>query len=316
MSEDNGSVQNTVYALAISPNFAVDRVCFAACESGLNRSEDGGSSWEYAYQSLNPTGRLSTPVVAISPDFASDHEVLAGVQGGILRSHDGGKNWNISMLPDPPPLVVSLVFSPNYAQDGVILAATLEDGVLRSSNRGSSWSAWNFGLLDLNTYDLAISPHFTQDEAVFVATETGIFRSTNGARAWRLSGFSIDDAPVMSLAISPDYAHDGHVFAGTESHGLFHSVDQGKTWMHLGQKAITGSVNKILLSSNFTKKPHILVLHEANLLLSTNGGTNWSNWRIDLAEEEGITTMMALQGLAKNTPLLIGLNTGQIRLVV
>lgn len=313
--EDTDALIHSVYCLAVSPDFLSDHTCFAACEGGLFRSQDGGTSWEDAYQSLNLPEKLSTPVAALSPNYGADHEVFAGVQGGILRSHDGGKNWLFAKLPDPPPLVVSLVLSPNYIRDGIILAATLEDGVMISTNRGGSWSAWNFGLLDLNTYDLVVSPNFTQDETVFAATESGIYRSTNGARAWRLTGFSIDDAPVMSLAISPDFSHDGHVFAGTESHGLFHSIDAGKTWNSLGQKSIAGSVNKILLSEDFSRKAHILVLHEQTLLLSTNGGASWIKRRISLNSDEAVTTMAAPHGLTRTAPILVGLNTGTVKLV-
>jgi BNR/Asp-box repeat len=315
MSDEDIVFQNTVYNLAISPDFAHDHLCFAACESGLFRSENGGLNWEDALQPLNLTSKLSAAAVAFSPDFASDHQVFAGVQGGILHSYDGGKTWNITILPAPVPLVVSLVFSPAYAQDSVILAGTLEDGVLRSTDRGSHWSSWNFGLLDLNTYDLVLSPDFEKDETAFVATESGIFRSTNGARAWRSLDFPIEFAPVISLAISPDFALDGHLFAGTEGNGLFHSTDRGKSWSRLGKTAITGSVNKIVLPPTFAQQPQILLLQEEQLRLSSNGGKNWAQWNVDLDEEESITTVAAPFGLDKKAPLLIGLTNGQVRLV-
>ncbi len=315
MSEDNASIQAMVYGLAVSPNFANDKTCFAALESGLCRTRDGGETWENAYNSLELTSPLSTLVVAFSPDFAHDRQVFAGVQGGILRSSDGGKTWNAALLPDPAPLVVSLVISPNYVYDGGLLAGTLEDGVMCSTDRGSHWAPWNFGLLDLNTYDLVISPNFAKDETLFVVTESGIFRSTNGGRAWRGLEFSIDLAPVISLAISPNYRRDGLVFAGTESHGLFQSTNQGKTWMPVGKKVFSGAVNKILFSADYATKPQVLVLHEENLLLSNNGGMSWSKWQAGLGEDEAITCMAAPWGLGKDASLLVGLVGGILKVV-
>jgi hypothetical protein len=77
----------------------------------------------------------------------------------------------------------------------------MEDGVLRSWDRGISWAGWNFGLLDLNVYALAISPEFRADETLFVGVESGVFRSGNGGRAWRETAFPMEAGPVLSLAI-------------------------------------------------------------------------------------------------------------------
>ena len=231
------------YALAASSNFDRDEVCYAARRSGLYRSEDGGRSWQDAYACLGLAAPLATLAVATSGE-----SVFAGVSGGVLRSFDGGATWLTTPLPPPPPVVSGLVLSPDYARDGTVLAATVEDGVFRSGDRGSQWESWNFGLLDLDVYSIAISPAFgdplgssglgsSGDETLYVGTETGIFRSTNGGRAWREVGFDTDLAPVLSLALSPDYARDGCLYAGTASQGLYCSGDRGRTWARIGESA-------------------------------------------------------------------------------
>ena len=45
MNREETEVQDAVYALATSPEFARDGVCFAARNSGLYRSDDGGGAW-------------------------------------------------------------------------------------------------------------------------------------------------------------------------------------------------------------------------------------------------------------------------------
>jgi photosystem II stability/assembly factor-like uncharacterized protein len=305
-------LRDITYALAASPHFAQDGVCFAARGSGLYRSENGGGTWRCAYDALELETPLATMAVALSPGFESDHSVFAGVPGGILRSFDGGMSWHIATLPSPPPVVTSLVISPQYAQDSILLAGTLEDGVFRSGDRGSHWAAWNFGLLDLNVLCLAISPQFAQDETLFAGTETGIFRSTNGGRAWREVNFSPDRSPVLSLALSPSYATDGILFTGTESHGLFCSNNRGRTWAHLGQKVIGEAVNGIILSSEFAKTADILVILSDSLLVSRDKGKSWSKWQAGVIFEKTIACAIAPQGLGPDARLLVGLVEGGV----
>jgi hypothetical protein len=325
LSVDSGKIEmtDTVYALAASPNFRQDSLCFAARSSGLYRSNDGGLSWHDAYQSLQLQleTALITSAVALSPHFEQDRTVFAGAPGGVLRSVDGGESWYVAQLPSPPPFVSALVVSPNFARDGTLFAGTWEDGVFRCTDRGSRWASWNFGLLDLNIVCLAISPHFTHDETLFAGTDSGIFRSTNGGRAWRevglgsvhlLSPLPTDFAPVVSLALSPNYLTDGILLAGTETQGLWHSTDRGNHWTRLGAELIAGAVNGIILGPAFPTKPDILIWVDENLFISRNQGQSWSDWATDLTLTSSISAVVAPQGLEPGAPLLVGLTGGEV----
>jgi photosystem II stability/assembly factor-like uncharacterized protein len=307
--------EDLVYGLAASPDFADSGICFAARRSGLYRSDDGGVTWHSAYDSLGLEAPLPTMAVAMSPGFESDNNVFGGVPGGVTRSVDGGDSWSVSILPSPPPLVSALAVSPDFGQDGVVFASTMDDGVLRSADRGSRWASWNFGLLDLSVFCIAISPEFADDETLFAGVETGVFRSTNGGRAWRETDFPIDFAPVLSLALSPDYAQSGVLFAGTESYGLFRSDDRGRTWQRIGEEAITDAVNGVILSPEFPAKPHVLVALGTALLVSRDGGQSWTDWKDGLDLEQGVASIAAPQGLDADAPLLVGLVGGDVLLV-
>jgi photosystem II stability/assembly factor-like uncharacterized protein len=304
--------EELVYALASSPNFANDQVIFAARPSGLYRSDDGGATWRSTYDSLNVSEPLPTTTVALSPDFVTDQTVFAGSSGGILRSANGGQTWQVVMLPSPPPVVSTIVVSPNFTRDGILLLGTMEDGIFRSADRGSQWAVWNFGLLDLNILALAISPNFAEDETLYAGTDSGIFRSTNGGRAWREVNLPIGFEPVLSLALSPGYAQDGTLFAGTETQGLFYSTDRGESWTRLGEEIILDAVNAILLSPQFPAKPDILVALSQTLLVSRDGGRSWSEWKSGLSFEQGIASVTAPQGLDSTAPLYVGLVSGGV----
>ena len=290
-----------VYALAASPDFAEDGICFAARRSGLYRSDNGGLTWHSTYDSLGLQDPLPTLAVAVSPDFGSDRSVFGGVPGG-----------GVAILPSPPPVVSAMAVSPDYTRDGTVFAGTMEDGVFRSADRGSRWASWNFGLLDLSVLCIAISPDYTTDETLFVGTESGVFRSTNGARAWREVDFPTDFAPVLGLALSPDYTESGLLFVGTESSGLFVSEDRDRTWKRLGENAITDAVNGVLLSQEFPTKPDILAVLGTSLLISRDSGESWVNWKEGLNLEQGVVSVAAPQGLDAGAPLLVGLVGGNV----
>lgn len=302
-----------VLGLAASPAFITDGVCFAARNSGLYRSDDGGQTWRNAYAEQAREEPWATPAVALSPDFAADRCVFAGAPGGVLRSLDGGQAWQMAVLATPPPFVTALAVSPAFARDGMLFAATLEDGVFCSTDRGSRWAAWNFGLLDLAVLALAISPNFAEDETLFAGTETGIFRSTNGGRAWREVAFPTELAPVLALAISPGFAGDGVLFAGTEEHGLWRSDDRGQTWAVMGQDMISGAIQAILLAPDFPRTPTMAVLTGGGLYTSRDGGKSWARQLVGDEPDQTGTTMIAPRGLDAGGPLLIGFADGQVR---
>jgi photosystem II stability/assembly factor-like uncharacterized protein len=307
--------QDVVHALAASPAFEHDGVCFAARSTGLYGSQDGGQTWESVYGSLALEAPLTTAAVALSPGFAADQTLFAGVLGAILRSSDGGRNWFATALPTPPPFVSSLVTSPNFVHDGIVLAGTMEDGVFRSGDRGVHWAAWNFGLLDLNVLCLAMSPSFAEDETVFAGTDSGIFHSTNGGRAWREVDFPADLAPVLSLALSPGYENAGVLFAGTEASGLYTSQNRGRSWTRLGEGTIEGAVNTVLLSPQFPARPEVLVALADALLVSRDGGQTWSDWNPEFGFQQGITVVAAPLGLQPGAPLLVGMVDGEVRTI-
>ncbi len=286
--------------------------CFAAQLSGLYRSTNGGRTWEPAFGSLNLQEPLAALTVALSPDFKHDPSVYVGLNGGILYSSDGGENWENAKVPSPPPVVSAMTVSPNFAEDGSLFAATMEDGVLYSSDRGRHWVSWNFGLLDLNTFCIVLSPNFASDETLFVGTQSGIFRSTNGGRAWREVNLPIGFESVLSLAISPNFVRDHTLFAGTENHGVLRSVDGGQNWDRLGKSRLKQPINAILLAPNFPKQPDLLALHGGKLLISADSGNTWESWRENVLSRKNVTALLALQGFDNGHPALVGFEDGTI----
>jgi photosystem II stability/assembly factor-like uncharacterized protein len=309
---NEAEVQETVYALAASPDYETDKTCFAAKASGMYGSRDGGASWKFLYSSLNLQAPLQTIGAVVSPEFEKDPCVFAGVPGGILRSKDGGETWTLATISNPAPFISALAVSPNFENDCTVFAGTMEDGVFRSVDQGANWVAWNFGLFDRIVYALVVSPNYSRDREVFVGTETGVFKSTSSGRGWRDMDFPMEAAPVLSLAISPDYGQDGTLFAGTESSGLFVSNDRGKHWKAVESLPNLGSINAILLSRGEGGQSDALVLFEQTIFLSRDGGASWTEWNPQIDPEEGLVSVIAPLGLSAGSPVLVGCGDGQI----
>lgn len=316
------TISDSIYALAAPTSFYKKGMpCFAARESGLFRSNDGGNTWQDAYQNLASGQAIPTFSLALPTNFENSPHIFAGASGGVLRSSDGGRNWHTAIFPPPAPLVVSLVISPNFSEDNTLFAGTEEDGVFISTNGGVTWAAWNFGLLDMNILCLAISPDFARDETVFAGTTTGLFVSTNGGRTWREIELSVGFEVILSLAVSPHFANDHLVFAGTEEHGLFRSSTRahpiGMGWEQVATGSLSEPINAILLDSEFPNPPDLLILEGTKLCISTDRGNTFQPWVCpSLAENFEIMAIATPQGFRQSVRLLVGGTSGNVQVVL
>ena len=217
---------DTVYALtALGPAEVI-----LSRSSGLFRSRDGGKSWLDAYAGLFGDVPMPTTCLAVSPGYPLDPTLIAGVPGGVVRSVDGGESWQAVLFPEPAPLVIALAFSPQYAADQTLFAASVEDGLFCSRNAGDSWDAWNFGLFDPNLFSLALSWQFGTNRCVYVGSSSGVFRSQNGGYSWQALLIPQVEEAVLSLLVCGGPGGAETLLVGCEGSGLFASSNEGVSW--------------------------------------------------------------------------------------
>ena len=308
---DLSKTDETVYALAGSPQVAEDGICFAACTSGIYRSQDGGVSWHGLRPTAAADESLAATALAVSPAFKQDRSLFVAVKGGILRSSDAGDTWFTAKFAAPPPLFSALAISPDFVHDGMMLAGSMEDGVFSSDDRGVHWQPWNFGLFDLRVLSLAPSPSFQDDETVFAGTETGLYRSTNGGRAWRVSAFPDDRAPVLCVAcVTAEETGELRVVAGTENHGLLQSSDLGESWQRIGQGVIGNTVNQLQAVRISDNAIDLFALVDDGIMRSVDAGRSWQR----SLKTDALPTAMLMPDDAENAAIVGVLGKGIMRL--
>ena len=107
------------------------------------------------------------------------------------------------------------------------------DGIYESSNNGESWIPLNKGLTALDISALASGG----SDMVFAGTwGKGVFKLSN--KSWTSLWSSSQSPHINGLVV----ASDRSVWAATE-HGLFKSVDEGASWMHVFSYGKIRSVN-------------------------------------------------------------------------
>jgi photosystem II stability/assembly factor-like uncharacterized protein len=196
--------------------------------------------------------------------------------------------------------------SPTFAEDGFVAAGTADDGVFISNDGGEHWTAWNFGLIDLHIFALAISPDFATDRALIAGTESGLFLSHNGGRAWQELPFPMEAAPVLSVAVSPKFTLDGRIYGGTEHHGLYVSDDRGQHWRSVEDIGFETAINAIQISASNTES--VFVLTEDRAMHSTDGGSSWQQREPFAPDKVGLTLLVD----AANDVLWVGLADGTV----
>ena len=305
-----------VYALAASPAYQTDGVCFAATVGGLLRSPDRGKTFEDAYASLElPESRCQPPRSRYRQRSLSDRTVFAGRQRRDLALARRGATWQYAELRTPPPVVTCLAVSPAYEEDGIVFAGTLQDGVFRTADRGGRWASWNFGLIDLGRAlpgALAcVRPRTTRlswaRRRDCSAAPTAVGRGVRSAcppilRRSSASPFLLTTRKTTAL------------FAGTESNGLWMSDDRGTSWQpveSLGPVAI----NALIVTAGEGSLA-LTALLEDELRVSEDGGADWRSLPLDLPEDVAAVCLAAPEGLGPGRSVLLGCSDGEVRKVM
>jgi len=224
----------SVTSLVFSPTFPADGRVWAIAGASLVASRDGGRAWK-------PVSSLPGDVMPLSLAIASDapagHAIaVGGADGALALSRDGGKSWSPSAEHFAGGNVVTVAFSPNYALDGTLFAATAGEAMIavyRSTDRGSAWTQILEHAGD-GWVSLAIPRTYGLDDD-FIAVATGREVITPAGRdvpSWRATRPTEARLSILAVVASARFATNNTLYAAT-SGGVFRSSDRGRIWRRL-----------------------------------------------------------------------------------
>ena len=203
---------STVYVQSVGWNGSY---LFAGTESGIYRSNNGGSNWTAANGTLT----------ASSTVYANKFYTFGGITmaafagtiaagGGVYRTNNNGNTWNIGHSG-----MGSNVEVYNLTNVGTTLWASTSTGLWKSIDNGLNWSAWapvNYTVYALTSWGTRL---------VIIST-FGIRYSTDGGTVWTDATGDVNNPTKGELI-----AFDGKVFALLPAPtGCERSLDGGATW--------------------------------------------------------------------------------------
>lgn len=205
----------------------------------IQRSDDGGSTWEtagsdFAYASETGThqdydGSAApwefTRVWKLLPSADDPDTLLAGVEDAALfRSTDGGDTWSelaglrthasaSTWAPGAGGLCLHTIL-PHPGDPARMLTAISAAGVLGTADGGASWTPMNKGLASEHMPDLEaevghcvhkLASHRLRPETVFMQKHWDVMRTDDGGLTWReISG----DLPTDFGFVVDVHAHE------------------------------------------------------------------------------------------------------------
>jgi len=251
-----------------------ETIQYAAAESGVFFSGDGGTSWMKDEAGLPENDRM-IPYIAASR--ASDTIVFAATGTKVYRSIDGGRNWSGRSFGIAPFTamfgIVSSASNPDRVYAATLHSLILGGGIYRTDNGGALWRKKNtgLGLLDFVPLDIVVNDR--NDENVFVLLYLrGIYRSNNGGDNWTLAISGIDDFLNLNC-LSIASADPEILFAGTASGKIYKSIDGASSWH------ILNSVPPELIIYSIAVHPYnssrLCAVTSAGIISSADGGAAW-----------------------------------------
>ncbi len=212
--------------LLASPAFGYDDRLY----SGQMMSKDGGKKWMMCggaaggdvphIMAVGPITGTSPALYALSEPYVD--EMIGG--GGLLYSDDDCASWRPAEAPSQG--LVSIVVSPDFAEDRTAFAANYKGLVFRTINTVTFLQAGRIPTLDplRNLYEIVLSPDFASDQTVVVAMEDAsdvqrahVYISTSaGEGTWQDRSIGLNEkSRPRRIILSPSFGSDGVGFVGT-----------------------------------------------------------------------------------------------------
>jgi hypothetical protein len=204
-----------ITSLAVDP-FDAKKLWATTC-TGVQRSTDGGVSWEAAPQAqLDSYTPAQIALVPGTPRVVYAAYASEGGTAKVRRTIDDGATWQDTQLPAAAFGPLALATDPGKA-DTIFLSTLV--GIFRSLDGGQSWTLLDAGLeatqpapplanapdgFRLTTVIVAapnVSDTFWVGTGAGTTKGIGVFGTRDGGATWRQTNSGIDGRTIQALAV-------------------------------------------------------------------------------------------------------------------
>lgn len=244
------------------------QVIYAAGNSGVFRSNDGGGTWTEVDTTL-PSGGY-TIAASNGRLFIGDYYNY----NGVFVSSDSGSTWVAadSGLESSFPGVYRIILSITAA-DSAVFAGTSSNGVFKSTDNGKSWRPANSGIgYGSSVYSLAVA-----GPNLVAGTQSGTYLSSDGGGSWIANDSGLVNlSPYYSglPAVASLFVEGSKLYAGAYGAQVYLSYDNGMSWADISGNLPGSAQSGIGIAAVDTS---LVVVDDGGVFLSTNDGSSWAN---------------------------------------
>ncbi|MEK9166043.1 MAG: YCF48-related protein [Patescibacteria group bacterium] len=196
---------------------------YAAKDTVLLKTEDGGSSWETIFIET-----LGNAITALTCDPQDSNHLLAASQNGLIfETVDQGESWRL-LANLKVKVLRHIIINPQNSAE--IYAATSTEGVFKSQDKGRNWSplsnlekfpgSYEYGQLKINPANPA---------HLYLACKYGILKSEDSGEHWQPLSLLTPRGQTKILTVGFNYFNERMIYYATKD-SFFRSSDGGLTW--------------------------------------------------------------------------------------
>lgn len=270
-------------------------------------SEDGGQSWENASKGYTGATMRLVELAADNPAL-----VFASARSGIFTSSDGGDTWR-GMSHGVARAMEAWAIAVDPLDSSHLIVTVSDAGPIPkiTYDGGQTWheaepSMWEWGVIKKVFFStqlpgrvLGIEGEFECEPKEVCDPGNGVVFSDDGGETWNLS--SLSEGMPSDLAFSSD----GTIYISIFPSDIYRSIDNGQTWALVAQNIIPEGdpsrrdpempdpwlVSVAVDPVNANKL--YAGLNRGGLLISEDGGANWSNSSAGMNPETTVLDILA-----------------------
>ncbi len=267
--------------------------------NGIYKISHDGLIWE----ALGGTTKASFQL-SINPDDKDNMAFIS--EGELYATSDGGKTWKKRNSPDGTYNAIAF----SKANSSLLFSSTGYNNASQfytSTNGGESWikvstlpnTEWSVkpiwaGISDASkNYVKVISPHPTDENIIFVGTDSALFKSEDKGKNWNRIDNSFHRTDIMGIEINPKNTNEVYVRVGlfedfacmgiedkkTEKEkcaGVYKSTDLGESWEHMDAYYFDPSEGGIFIDEY---NPNIAyAIFSRKIFKTEDGGKTWEEF--------------------------------------